>query len=290
MTGIRQQAWSFFYNTVRKLSETDILFLAAGVAFNGLLTMIPILLLAASALGVLLNSSELALERVNSVLNTMFPPQPFATSIKESIARIITDIIAHRASLGLFGVLVLMYTATSLFDAVRSALHTVYKMPRRRSMFTSFLRHLGLLLLVFVLFLASTVAMWVASLLEALVLSVPALEQFGVLPMHAALRTMLTFVLAAVMFYVLYRYIPDTKPPKSAALISTVTTTVLWVVSGEAFSLYLTAFSSLGTIYGPYAFILVLLIWIYYSSLIFVIGAIVGQVHWERTRLRAKEV
>ena len=47
--------------------------------------------------------------------------------------------------------------------------------------------------------------------------------------------------------------------------------------------------SAISTIYGPYAFLLVLLFWIYYSSLIFVFGAIVGQVHWERLRRLREE-
>jgi membrane protein len=88
------------------------------------------------------------------------------------------------------------------------------------------------------------------------------------------------------MFYILYRYMTDSKPPKAAAVISTVTTTVLWIVSGKIFSVYLTNFSGISTVYGPYAFLLVLLIWIYYSSLIFVFGGIVGQVYWERLRAR----
>ncbi len=53
--------------------------------------------------------------------------------------------------------------------------------------------------------------------------------------------------------------------------------------------MYLTSFSAIATVYGPYAFLLVLLIWIYYSSLIFVFGGIVGQVYWERLRAREQQ-
>ncbi len=60
------------------------------------------------------------------------------------------------------------------------------------------------------------------------------------------------------------------------------TTTVLWIISGRLFAVYLADCSTIGTIYGPYAFLLVLLFWIYYSSLMFVFGGIVGQVYWER--------
>jgi membrane protein len=52
------------------------------------------------------------------------------------------------------------------------------------------------------------------------------------------------------------------------------------------FAIYLSEFSAISKIYGPYAFILVLLVWIYYSSIIFVFGGIVGQVYWERRKLR----
>ena len=83
----------------------------------------------------------------------------------------------------------------------------------------------------------------------------------------------------------MYRFIPDTRPPRAAGIISTVTSTLLWVISGKLFAVYLANFSAIGKIYGPYAFLLVLLFWIYYSSLVFVLGAIIGQVYWERTKL-----
>ncbi len=83
------------------------------------------------------------------------------------------------------------------------------------------------------------------------------------------------------MFYIIYGHITDTKPPRAAAIVSTITMTALWVISGKLFSFYLGGFSAIGSIYGPYAFLLVLLLWIYYSSVIFVLGGIVGQAYWE---------
>jgi len=89
------------------------------------------------------------------------------------------------------------------------------------------------------------------------------------------------YVLIAVMFYIVYHNLTDAKPPRTAAIVSTVTMTVLWIVSARLFALYLSTFSAISTVYGGYAFILVLLFWVYYSSLVFVIGAMVGQVYWE---------
>ena len=282
-----QTGWYYIRSITKKFSEDDILFLASGLAFNGLLTMIPLMLLTASAIGIFLNSSELGVQRLNDVLNAIFPPQPFATSIKESILTVILDIVAYRTSLGVFGVLVLIWTATSLFDALRSVLHNIYRVKRTKSLLAGFAHDVGFVFLAFILFIASSVSIWMFSLLEGLATNVPELASFAVPGLHKTIPTLIVIILTAVMFYIIYRYIPDSKPPKIAGIISTITTTVLWVISGKLFAVYLSSFSAIGKIYGPYAFILVLLIWIYYSSVIFVVGGIVGEVYRERMELKA---
>lgn len=270
---------------VRKVREDDILFLASGLAFNGILTMIPLMLLSASAIGVFLNSSDLGVQQLNEILDTVFPPQPFATSIKESIITVIMDIIRYRTSLGLFGAVVLIWTGTSLFDALRSVLHTIYGIKKTRGVIRSLIHHIGFVFLLFLLFLATNISLWLVSLLEQIALNIPALAKLEIHWVTDTIPTVVVVLLTGCMFYIIYRYITDTQPPKMAALISTLTSTIVWVISGKLFALYLSSFSAIGKIYGPYAFILVLLIWTYYSSVIFVFGGIVGQLYWERQKL-----
>jgi membrane protein len=278
--------WAYMTSIGKKVVDLDILFLASGVAFNGVLTLIPLMLLLASALGIFLNSSALGVQQLHNILNTIFPPQPFATSIKTSILDMLSSIVEHRNSLGMFGFLVLTWTALSLFDAIRSVLHRVYYLKRTKSLLASLLHEVGFLFLAFVFFIVSNVAIWVSTLVERVALDIPGLRSLPLQGLDKTLPTIIVTLIATAMFYILYRHMTDSKPPKAAAVISTVTTTVLWVVSGKIFGVYLTDFSAIATVYGPYAFLLVLLVWIYYSSLIFVFGGIVGQVHWERLRAR----
>lgn len=278
--------WFYTRRIGKKLMEEDILFLASGLAFNGILTMIPLLLLAASALGVILNSSQAAIGQVNDILNALFPPQPFATSIKESILRVISDIIAYRRSIGIFGAVILIWTATSLFDALRSVLHRIYHLKRTRNLLVTILHDVVFVLLVFGLFVFSNLFLWAFAVVDRLIQGIPQLADAHIFNIGESIPTIIVVLLTAVMFYIVYRYIPDTKPPRLAGIISTVTTTILWVVSSKLFAWYLSGFSAIDKIYGPYAFILVLLIWIYYSSLIFIIGGIAGQAYWERFRLK----
>ena len=283
---VLEAVWFYARSLIKKFSEDDILFLASGLAFNGILAMIPLFLLGASALGTFLNSSQLGVQQLKDILDAIFPPQPFATDIKESILTVISDIVVYRTSLGIFGVVVLIWTATSLFDALRSVLHQIYDVKRTRSVIRGFVHDVGFVFLVFVLFIVSNLTVWVVSLLERIVLNVPALSGFNLPFLYRETPTVIVIGLTACMFYIVYRYIPDSKPPKIAGIISTLTTTALWIVSGKLFAIYLSSFSSISKIYGPYAFILVLLFWIYYSSIIFVAGGMVGQVYWERLKLK----
>ncbi len=281
-----ETVWFYTRRIGKKLFGEDILFLASGLAFNGILTMIPLMLLTASALGVFLNSSQAAIGQLNDILDAIFPPQPFATSIKQSILTVIEDIVAYRRSIGIFGAIVLLWTATSLFDALRSVLHRIFHLKRTRGLLVSLLHDVVFVFLVFLLFVTSNVFIWMLSFIKTIGETVPGLQALARIEFGTTLPTVVVVLLTAVMFYIVYRYIPDTKPPRLTGIIATITTTLLWVVSGKLFALYLSQFSAIGTIYGPYAFILVLLIWIYYSSIIFVIGAIVGQAYWERAKLK----
>ncbi|HEX9657208.1 MAG TPA: YihY/virulence factor BrkB family protein [Bacteroidota bacterium] len=283
---VGEAVWFYLRSLTKKLFEEDILFLASGLAFNSILTMIPLMLLSASVLGSFLNSSSIAMHQLNEAMNTIFPQQPFAGSIRESIMKVVEDIVQYRRSIGIFGVIVLVWTGTALFDALRSVLHSVYHLPKTRNLFVSLAHHVGFVFVVFILFVVSSVSLWIGSFIESIALEYPQFAFIDFPQANKFIPGIIFGVLTACMFYIVYRYIPDTKPPRAAGLISTLTTTILWIVASKLFSVYLGRFSALGKIYGSYAFILVILIWVYFCSLVFVLGAIVGQVYWERRKLR----
>ena len=273
----------------RKLKRGDILVYSSALAFSILLTMVPMLLLSASAVGIALSSSDMAVQQLNAVLDTVFPPQPFSASIKESILNVVSDLIRYRTSIGLIGVGVLLVTASFVFDIVRTILHKIYGLRRRRNLFVSFLHDLGFVFVAFVLLFATNMVLWVVSWIRHATEGYPAAWNFMGLDLVHAIPTTIVFVVTALMFFIIYGYITDVRPPRTAAIVSTVTTTFLWVVSGRLFSLYLSSFSAIGTIYGPYAFLLVLLLWVYYSCLVFILGGMVGQAYWETLHSYTKE-
>ena len=279
----------YFYArlTWRRLKEDDILFLASGLAFNGILTLLPMLFLSAAVVGTLLNSDTASLDQVNDFLDALFPQQRYAEEIKASIRSVVSEIIVYRRSIGIVGVMVLLWTLTSIFDALRTVLHRIYQLKRTRGLLASLAREIGFVLLAFILFVGTNFAIWMYTLLQPLAMDVPALKSLVDAGYTRAVPTFTIVVLTALMFYIVYRFLTDVRPPHTAAAISTLTTTVLWIIGGRVFAVYVSDWSIIGKIYGPYAFLLVLLIWIYLSSVIFVLGGVVGQVYWEQHKLVA---
>ncbi len=91
------------------------------------------------------------------------------------------------------------------------------------------------------------------------------------------------------MFFLLYYLIPYEKLKKRVALLSAFWTTLMWEVARNIFGYYIRQFFGSSAIYGAFVLIVVILLWVFYSSCIFIIGAEVGQLYRER-RQKRKEV
>lgn len=278
--------WIGYYlkGSYRRFQEEDVLVLSSGLAFNGILCMIPLLLLLTSFLGMFLNSSELAVQRIDEILTTAFPPEPYALKIKTSIQDIVSHIIQYRTSFGLIGLATLIWTTASLFTASRTVLNRIYRLQPGRWAILGTLKDLLYVILAGVLFLLSNIVPWLitgigSGFTQFLTLKSTLLD-WSVKNLPSGLAVLLTFL----MFLVLYRFIPQKGITFKVAAVSSLATTVLWVVLGRAFRWYLLTFGSFGQLYGTYAFLLVLLIWTYYSSIVFIFGAMVGQLFRERKR------
>ncbi len=274
----------FFYikGLYNHLYDDEVLFLASGIAFNGILCLIPLLLLFTAVFGIFLNSSELAVQKVHEILNAAFPNQPYAQSIKNTIQQIIKDIIDYRKSFGFFGLAVLTWTATSLFSSMRTVLNRIYKIKSSKLVILTILEDILWVMVIGILFVAIIMSTWLYTIVEEFMRSLPGYTVVDFVLFEQAIPVLVSFLLTLLMFFIVYRFIPDKNVTWKVAGISAITTAILWEAAGRLFGWYLFTFHSFSRLYGAYAFLLVLLVWIYYSSLVFVVGGIIGQLYRER--------
>src|SRR6185295_10770110 len=89
-----------------------------------------------------------------------------------------------------------------------------------------------------------------------------------------------------VLLAMLYRFLPDTEVPWHDVWIGAGMTALLFVMSKSLIGLYLGR-SSIGSAYGPAGSLVIILAWIYYSSLVFLFGAEFTQIYAHRYGSRA---
>jgi len=257
-------------------AEHHLLLLASGLSFSVLTCIIPLVLILFAILGMILNEPQIERE-VSTYVDRIIPYPEEAAFVKALIIERAEDFKIFRNLAGIAGALGLAFMSSGLFGSLRTILNRVYRVRRTKPVWSGKLKDLGLLLLVLVYFFIS---------ITILPTSGAALEyagRLGILSflqnevMAGALASMFSFLLACLSFFVIYWLIPQQSLPKKVILYSALVAAVLWLLANQLFGLYLGRIMTLKNIYGAYSLIVVVAVWIYYTSFVFICGAIIGQ-------------
>jgi membrane protein len=182
----------------------------------------------------------------------------------------------------LIGVVMLLFGASGVFGQLQTSLNAIWGVepkPGRgilglvqdRILSFGFILVVGFLLLVSLLLTAAIalVAQWFG----------------GMLPGMETLAQILNFVLSlaviTLLFAMIFKFLPDAKIAWHDVWIGAFITAVLFTVGKVALGLYL-AKSGVGSSYGAAGSLIVLLLWVYYSSQILFFGAEFTQVYANR--------
>ncbi len=265
-----------------KMNDENIFFLSSGIAFNGILCLIPLLLLITSLLGIVINSSIIPVQKIDELLNTAIPSQPYSRQITTTLKNVIQDIIKYRSTFGLYGIAILIWASASMFSSIRHVLNQIYKLKPTKLVVITIIENIILVIVLGILFLVANMFSWMFLLIDTFLKQIPGLDIINLSQFAKSISSVASYLPALVMFFVINRFIPDKMITNRIALVSAVTTTSLWWIAGKGFGWYLTAFHTYSNLYGTYAFFLVFLVWVYYSSIVFIVGVIVGQLFRER--------
>ena len=126
----------------KRFSDENILFLASGVAFSGILCLIPFLLLLTSLIGFFIHQSIVPIQKIEDVLSAIFPPQPYAQDIKVSILGIIKDIETYRSTFGYTGIIILIWASAAMFSSIRIVLNRIYHLKPKKLVVITYVENL----------------------------------------------------------------------------------------------------------------------------------------------------
>lgn len=258
--------------------EDNIFFLAGGISFNILLAIIPFLLLFATALTYLLNqSTQAATDEVIALVDRFLP-----SSTSEPVTHAVSSIIAARGTVGLYASIGFIWFSTRLFGSLRSILNAIFDIEVDRGIVDGKLYDVKVTVvssLLFVIYTSVSAYIAIASSRGVAVLEAVGLRQDVMGGVEYTLGRIIAFVFIGALFFGLYKYLPYKKMRWQTALLASVFTAVMFEIAKFAFAYYVTSFKP-GSLYtGTIAALVIAVLWVYYASMVFILGGEVAQVY-----------
>jgi membrane protein len=236
-------------------------FLAAGLSFYFLICIIPVLFLVVSVIGFVL-SREAAAAAVVAELTRNFPVY------RVEINRALMRTVAARALSGVLGTVILILFSTQLFSSMRLVLARLYG-SRQRGFLPGVLFDAVLVVSLAPLFVLSMVASGLFTWFREFVMKPAHLPG----PWFVYSSVVFSLVVSTVMYYLVYRNLATRRASRGAALAGAVLTSVLWEIAKELFGLYIREFDVYDQIYGPLGVLVAFMMFVYYTMVVFVLGA-----------------
>ena len=172
--------------------------------------------------------------------------------------------------LGSVGFAFLIYTVISLLQKIESAFNFVWQVDRMRTISQRFSSYLSVVLIGPVL-IFSAIGLAAAILNSELAQRLISIEPLGSLIVYSG--RLVPYFLVCLAFTFVYMFIPNTRVQLRAALVGGVIGGALWATAGWGFATFIASSSKYAAIYSSFAILILLLIWLYLSWLIMLVGS-----------------
>jgi membrane protein len=270
-----RDTWKLLQQTLAEWMEDGVPHLAAAIAYYTAFALAPVLVIAMAVAGLVFDRAQVRGE----ILGQM--QQMLGAAGADLVGTLLDAAGNEERSLRalVVGVAAIVLAATGLFGELQYALNTVWDVPPREGGGV-----LGLLkgrFVSFTMVLGSGFLLLVSLLLSA-ALSAVGKYASGRLPEWAALLQVanfaLGFAMTTVLFGMIYKVLPDVELRWRDVALGAAVTAALFTVGRFLIGLYLGR-SSAGSAYGAAGSMAIMLLWVYYSAQVLMLGAEFTQVH-----------
>lgn len=262
------------YRAVRKGLKNHGRDHAAAIAFWVFFSIFPLLLGLFAAAGYLLESEAAQARLIELVTETLPGSADLVTGNMEHV-------VQARGTLGLVGLIGLFWTASSGIGAITRAINRTLGAKRHHPAFLSKVRYFLTTVAVSV-FLILSVGV-TASLKVLANLDLSALRRLGVEPgaIENLAGWLTGFLFAFLTFALIYKVTPYIETRWRQVLPGALLGAAAFELGKRGFLLYLGRFANFEAVYGSLSSIIVLLLWLYVSALVLLLGAEYNIVRWQ---------
>jgi len=262
-----REIWTMLQETVADYIEDEALSRGAAIAYYTIFSIAPVLVICIAVAG-LAFGQEAAQGAMVGQLRDMMGDQA-AEAVQTMIAS------AGNKSSGIWatviGLITLLVTATGVFGEMQASLNLIWKAQAQAGL-TGILKaraaSLGLVAtLGFLLLVSLVVSAALTALGTAMNRIVPGIETI----LHLA-NFLISFLMISALFAAIYKILPDRRLRWKDVAVGAVATAFLFTIGKTLIGLYIGS-SAVASSYGAAGALVIVLLWIYYSSQIFLLGA-----------------
>lgn len=251
------------YVLTRDLAAGQITMRAMGLVYTSLLSLVPLLALAFSLLKAfgMDNAVRPMLERFLAPLGER--AEPLVDTISGFVSNVQVGV------LGAVGLVVLLYSVISLIQKIEIGCNAIWEVRNSRSIGRRFTEYLSVLIVGPLVVVAATSI--TASLSSTTVVTyLSGASGFGAILYIGGY--LMPYVMYGAAFTVLYAFMPNTHVRPLAALGGGLLAGTLWQTASLLFTTFAANAGNVNAIYSGFAILILLLIWLYVSWLIMLIG------------------
>ncbi len=262
-----KRSWLFLLRLQREMAYDDAMGMAAQIAFYAMLGLFPFMIFLLS----FISTFPLG-EKLQPLLLTALEDQ-MPVEAAHYVTNIVMELIPQ-SNQGLlsFGLLAGLWGASMAIGALITTINRAYNIRPRRNIVTQKFLAIGLTLGLSGVWLLAMTIILVGPQITQLVL-----EWMGIVSetntFWTSLRLPMAFLLNLIALSVLYYVAPEAKQRFRWILPGAFTSTLLWLLASSAFRVFLRNFGHYNKTYGSLATVVILMIWLWISGLLFLLGA-----------------
>ncbi len=242
----------FLFHT---FTDKELTLFAASLSFYTIFSFIPLLLILMTILTSLKSFADIYIKIQDFIFSNLLP-------VNSEIAMgHINGFLQNSIEMSAMSIILLFVTSLLFFKNYEFIANRAFHAPKR-----TFLQSIKVYLLMLIITPVSLgAAFYITGYIATLMASNSIVSGFNILPI-------IPYIIIWVLFFVLFKLSANIKVGFRAAVISSLVISIIFSIAKNSFIYYVFLNQSYTTIYGSFAILLFLFLWIYVSWIIFIYG------------------
>ncbi|WP_344828070.1 YihY/virulence factor BrkB family protein [Rurimicrobium arvi] len=268
--------WQMIADTFRLYSDGHISKLSGSLAYFTVFSMGPLLVVIISLCGIFLSREAIEGQVYQVLVN--FVGSDTANQLQEIIRN--ASVQGKSKLAALIGIITLLVGATTVFAEIQDSINQIWGLKPKPSQ--GWLQYLKNRVLSFSVIISLGFLLLVSLALSAVIEMINSRLQRMIpgatVAVFYIINLILTIGISTLIFATIFRVLPDARIRWRDVMAGAITTAILFLIGKFAISVYISQ-AKIGSTFGAAGSLVVLLVWVYYSSVILYLGAAFTKVY-----------